>query len=243
MKALLFLILVFCVSLGANAQKLTTDYIALTVPQHYASEIWYLDKDTTVKWLFVDSVKHDKTLLKSFPNLVSNVTIYSVTLGGKLSVWGIGVSAKNSNYQVIYDFSQTQTIAWEDTIKTERYTIERFQSILVGVGVRMVAKVSTKTAGINLASPFSLAMDYEKIQGTLEVRVTGVTSPKINELIPTTSDLSPSSISNALQAVATIKSHLYDDDVIISPQFIAYYKRDSTITAPQTETKLNSQKK
>ncbi|MEM6765224.1 MAG: hypothetical protein AAF655_09870 [Bacteroidota bacterium] len=56
----------------------------------------------------------------------------------------------------------------------------------------------------------------------MEVRVIGINSQKISELIPTTADLSPSSISNALQAVASIKSHMHDKDVIIYPHIIAY---------------------
>ena len=93
----------------------------------------------------------------------------------------------------------------------------------------MVAKIKTKKVGINLSSPFDLVANFEKIEGSLEVRVSGIGSQKINNLIPTTSDLSPSSISSALQSVATIKSHIYDTETIITPQILAYSIRDKEI--------------
>lgn len=222
MKNLIFLLLLTLTGLHSNAQVFfTTDYIALTVPQHYDGTIWHINNDTIPELKDVSELKNNYELLRSFPNSVSNVTVYKVTTDGELKFAGIGISGKNEVYQVIYDFSQTQTVVWKDN-GTDK-------SVLVGVGVRMVAKVKTKKAGINLSSPFSLVANTEKVEGSLEVRVTGISSRKINELIPTTTDLSPSSISVALQAVATIKSHIHDKETIITPQYLAYNKLDTTI--------------
>lgn len=218
----LFLLTIFS-SLSANAQVFfTSDYIALTVPQHYDGTIWYINNDTIPEVKQVSAIKNNSELLRSFPNSVSNVTVYKVASNGELKFAGIGISGKNEVYQVIYDFSQTQTVVWDNDNGVE-------ESVLVGVGVRMVAKVKTKKAGINLSSPFSLVANTEKVEGSLEVRVTGISSRKINELIPTTTDLSPSSISVALQAVATIKSHIHDKETIITPQYLAYNKIDKTV--------------
>ncbi len=205
--------------LSVNAQEFTSDYIALTVPVHYKGEIWYINDSLTQEIRNIKDLKHDYKLLNSFPNTVSNVTIYQLTAEGELKFAGFGMSGKNEVYQVIYDFSQTQTINWVDELGKSK-------SVLIGIGVRMVAKVKTKKANINLASPMSLAANIDKIEGSLEVRVTGISSKKINELIPTTTDLSPSSISTALQAVATIKSHIYDGTTIITPQYLAYSNPD-----------------
>ncbi len=120
-------------------------------------------------------------------------------------------------YEVFYDFTQTQTII-------ELQDGKPVKSALIGIGVRMVAKVRTKKKGINLTNPFSLSANAKKIQGSLEVRVIGIGSKKINDLIPTTTDLSTASISVALQSVASIKSHIYDTETIVIPQYIAYSK-------------------
>ncbi|WP_440066283.1 hypothetical protein [Tenacibaculum discolor] len=213
-----------------NAQNFTSDYTALTTPQQYDGQIYYVENDKTVSVKDIRDLTHDKTLLNSFSNIVSNVTVYQMNAKGELSVLGVGISGKNETYQVIYDFSQTQTLISDSE--------SNYESILVGVGVRMVAKIKTKKAGINLASPFSLVADIEKIEGSLEVRVSGIGSQKINSLIPTTSDLSPASISNALQAVATIKSHIYDTETIINPQILAYSMRDQKLNSQANKQKI-----
>lgn len=206
----------------------TSDYIALTVPQQFYGTIYYINDSLEQVIKDVKKCKCDNSLLRSFPNIVSNVTVYAMQKDGQLTISGVGISAKNEVYQVIYDFSQTQTLVEENK--------QYINSALIGIGVRMVAKVKTKKAGINLSSPFSLVANSGKVEGSLEVRVTGISSPTINGLIPTTTDLSPSSISIALQAVATIKSHIYDRETIIIPQYLAYNKRDTSDINPQIES-------
>lgn len=219
-----FFAISFISILNAQVEVFTSDYIALTVPQHFFGEFYHVGDDLILSVKDVGEVKRDHTLLRSFPNIVSNVTVYEVEQNGDLKVLGVGVSGKNKTYQVIYDYSQTQTIVWE------KGNGNPSESVLIGIGVRMVAKVKTKKSGINLSSPFTLTADTRKVEGSLEVRVSGISSPKINGLIPTTTDLSPSSISVALQAVATIKSHIHDKDAIIVPQFIAYNRLDTTVS-------------
>ncbi len=226
---LLGLILVFALN-TLNAQDFISDYIALTTPQQYDGEIYYVENDKTASIKDIRDLTHDKTLLNSFSNLVSNVTVYEMNTDGNLKVLGVGISGKSKNYQVIYDFSQTQTLLSDD---------DNVESILVGVGVRMVAKIKTKKAGINLSSLFGLVANIEKIEGSLEVRVSGIGSQKINDLIPTTADLSPSSISTALQSVATIKSHIYDVETIITPQILAYSIRDKKLNSSASKQKIN----
>ena len=97
---------------------------------------------------------HDTSLLRSFPNLVSNVTIYESNSKGELSV-KVGLSKKKTSYEVIYDFTQSQTIVDSSTGNET--------SLLVGVGVRMVAKLRTDKAGLNLGSLIGLVADLDKV--------------------------------------------------------------------------------
>ena len=196
--------LLFISNLFSQNEIITSDYIAVTVPEQYDGEIFFLNDDDKIEVEDIRKLRHDSSLLNSFPNLVSNVTVYKVNEEGELSFSGIGISGKNELYEVIYDFTQTQTINTTESLVTN--------SILVGVGVRMIAKIKTRKAGINLNSLFSLVAEKSKVEGSLEVRVNGVSSQKISSIIPTTTDLSPASISTALQAVATIKSHIYSGE-------------------------------
>lgn len=84
----------------------------------------------------------------------------------------------------------------------------------------MTATVTTKKKGIDLSDPLLLSAQRESVNGTLEIQVIGLNSPKISSLIPTTTDLSTSSISAAIQSIGTIRSHLHDSQTIINPQLI-----------------------
>lgn len=217
---LIFTILVFSLNL-LSAQNFTSDYIALTTPHQYDDAFYYLNDNKKIEIRNIREVMHDTSLLNSFTNIVSNVTVYKINEKGELNLAKIGISRKNETCQVIYDFSQTQTITAQES--------ENIESLLVGVGVRMVAKVKTKKKGINSTSLFGLTANLNKIEGSLEVRVSGIGSKRINDIIPTTADLSSSSISTALQAVATIKSHIYYEGTIITPQILAYSKADKKV--------------
>jgi hypothetical protein len=190
----------------------TSTLVSLPVPQHFDGDINYLDKTGIIANKSVTAIKHDNTILPSFPNSVSSVTAYKIEDDGSLNYMGNAVSEKNSEYEVIYDYTLTQSILVDDS-----------SFALVGVSVRMVAKVKTKVSGINLASieGLGVAVDHKKVSGSLEVRVNGISSERINAQIPVTTDLSPASISNALQSVAIIKSHIYDDETKITPLFLA----------------------
>lgn len=221
MKAIPFAILLLStitINGQTNANLLSTNFISLAIPQDYQGLISYLDSNNFIVQRKVTDVKHDNSILSSFPNLVSSVTLYQVDENGTLSLLGNSLTAKNSSYVVIYDYTQTQTIHLIDSADKVNYYA------LVGISVRMVARVNSKSAGINLANLFGLgvAANANKITGSLEVRANGINSSQINGVIPVTTDLSPSSIANALQAVATIKSHIYDDSTKITPQFLAF---------------------
>lgn len=213
----------------------TSTLISLPVPQHFDGKINYLDQNSKISIQDIGAVTHDNSLLLSFPNVVSSVTIYQVDQSGSLSLFGNSLSAKNSVYEVIYDYTQTQSIE-----------LDNHTFVLVGISVRMVAKVQTKSQGINLSSieGLGIAATNNKISGSLEVRSVGISWDKLNTSIPVTTDLSPASISNALQTVATIKSHIYDSDVKITPQFLAVSQgvQDSSSNAAGTAAQSNYDK-
>ncbi|MFZ4929587.1 hypothetical protein [Chryseobacterium sp. Mn2064] len=217
LTAALLLMITFC--WGQTVHDLfATNFISFTVPQSYEGQISYLNSNDLIEKKSVHDVKHDRTLLPSFPNLVSNVTLYEENGNGVLSLIGNSLSVNNKSYTVIYDYTQTQTILINDASTNVNYYA------LIGISVRMVAKIVSKSSGINLANLYglSLAADKKKIAGSLEVRVNGISSQQINALVPVTTDLSSSSIANALQAFATVKSHIYDAETKITPQFLAF---------------------
>jgi len=214
-----FLLLAGASTAQALSDFKTTNFISLTVPVNFIGQFKYLGPANTVQQLNVTTVPHDATILGSFPNVVSSVTVYQVENDGGLTILGNTLSARSTTYEVIYDFVQTQTLQLVDSDDSRTVYFA-----LIGISVRMVARIKARSAGINLTSLSSLgiAASRKKVCGTLEVRANGIGSQKINALIPVTSDLSPASIETALQSVATIKSHIYDADTKITPQFLAF---------------------
>lgn len=201
----------FCMHAQDNINNFRTcTIISLPVPQNYDGQIKYIGSDDLVYYKKVNEVKHDFSLMSSFPNMASNVSVYKVADDGSLVFMGNALSQKGSVYEVIYDFSQSQTIKVDDTT-----------FIMVGAGVRMVAKIKTMESGLNLTNleGLGLAANRKKVTGSLEVRSSSISSAKIQ--IPATTDLSSSSISAALQTVATIKTCLGDKDTKITPEILA----------------------
>ncbi len=74
-----------------------SDFIGLTIPQHYSGQFEYYDSSTRQLVVKENSeVKHDHTLLASFPNIVSSVTVYQVDKDGGLKIFGAGISASDA---------------------------------------------------------------------------------------------------------------------------------------------------
>lgn len=195
----------------------TSDFIAVTVPTIYTKGIMYLDpNDDKLKPKKIQDIPLDSSFLNSLTDITSSVTIYESDTEGSLTLLGNNATLKKSHYIIIYNFSQSQTVKKKvpninDSIKES-----------IGVAVRMIAQVKVKKKGINISDIFKLGVSasQEKIEGILAVRAIGISSQKVNQAIPTPSDLSPASIATALQSVATIKSHIYDKETKIVPYLI-----------------------
>lgn len=110
------------------------------------------------------------------------------------------------------------------------YIIYRVQQVkdlgvgLVGVGMRVRAKIKTNTAGLKLGGFLSLALEAQlhHLSGELQVDVIGLSSKDIVQIFPAmTTEISPTSIAQVMQALAAIKSKIYDPGVTITPHLLA----------------------
>ena len=94
----------------------------------------------------------------------------------------------------------------------------------VGVGVRMIASVTALKGSVDLSSPFGLgaAGQANQISGGLLVQTLGASGEAISPLIPIPSELNVTTIQNAIMALATVKSKMYETaNVMLSPQIVA----------------------
>ena len=133
---------------------------------------------------------------------------------GKLSYLSNSVALAKGSYTVISDYIL--------------YRVERVEGAgvgLVGIGMRVRARVRTTKAGLNLGGLFSLALEAQAnhLSGELEVDVIGLSSNAIIQIFPAMSaDISPQSISQVMQALAAIKAKIADPDAEITPFLLAF---------------------
>ena len=95
--------------------------------------------------------------------------------------------------------------------------------VRVGVGVRIVADISTTKADIDLGSIFAIAFAAKAgyLKGQIEVLKIGMDSPSFSLVLPPPTEINDTSLQNALQAVASIRAKLYDSDTKLTPHILA----------------------
>lgn len=149
-------------------------------------------------------------VLSLFPNETSRVHIEEINASGSLSYGVASVSGKNKIYHVTVDYLKYRT----DSLKSVVY--------VSGVGLRLVAKIKTFSAGIDLSSLFALgaAASAKRASGELEFESIGISGKQITPLVPVPTNLSIESVTAAMQALAAIKAKIYEagGDVKIWPQ-------------------------
>lgn len=153
------------------------------------------------------------------------VSIGQVNAEGGISYLPITISAKHSSYKVTMDYMKFATLPQADEIGN----FIGFNR--VGVGLRLVSLLTTSEAGINIGdlSSIGLAAKAGKVKGTLMIEVVGIKSKEVTTLLPLPSEINQTTIQNAMQALATIKSKIYDTDTKLYPQVMAIKPDSSTV--------------
>jgi hypothetical protein len=145
------------------------------------------------------------------------VSIGKVNNEGGISYLPVTISAKNSIYKVTMDYMKFATLGQKndegDFIGYKR----------IGVGLRLISEITTFEAGINIGdlSSIGAAAKANKLNGTLMIEVIGIKSKDVTTILPLPSEINQSTIQNAMQALATIKSKIYDLETKLYPQVMA----------------------
>ncbi|MGA8853355.1 MAG: hypothetical protein WB492_04180 [Christiangramia sp.] len=145
------------------------------------------------------------------------VSIGQITSEGKIAYIPFAMSRKNTSYKVTMDYMKYATLGQED----EQNNFIGYKR--VGVGLRLISLITTAEAGINISDLYSigLAAKAGKLSGTLMIEVIGIKSKDVTTLLPLPSEINQTTIQNAMQALATIKSKIYDEETKLYPQVMA----------------------
>ena len=152
--------------------------------------------------------------LFSFPNEAVQVRVLQFNAAGNVSAPIVGLSAAGGTYQVIVDYAKYRTDR-----DSESYI---YQS---GIGIRIRANIVTFEANLDVSSLFGIAFHAEsnRLSGTLRFETIGISGRHTTAMIPLPSEISITSVQNAMQAASVIKASLYDPaETQIYPQVFAY---------------------
>src|SRR5262249_53315984 len=104
------------------------------------------------------------------------------------------------------------------------YSIEHHIPVYIGVGLRIQATVVVLTKEVNLTGLYAigLAAAENRVAGSLTIQTLGISGEAISTAIPFPDQVNLSTIQAAMQAMATIKSKLYDPTTTAKPQIMGF---------------------
>jgi hypothetical protein len=218
MKQLLTLFLIF-ISVGCAV--MTPLQIADTQYRNYKPiepipvknvEVYTSNGFVTKPWASLT----DSAIRDLLPNQSAQIAMRTNDLTGKVNYLTASITGQVGTYEVIMDYMKYRI---EDVYAQN----EVVGSGRIGIGLRVNAKVITNKANLNLSSLTNLGLEASNnhLTGLLSIDIIGIDSKDITNYIPLTAKLDETSIQSALQAIATIKSKIWDKNVKITPQLIA----------------------
>lgn len=184
-------------------------------PIEYMEEIAIVENNNIVHKCALKLSKEE--ILRFLSNETVLVSVAEYTADGGLGYGPVNFSTKGSNYRITMDYMKFATLR-EITEERELLGYKR-----VGVGLRIIANVTSLESGINLGDLFSigLAAKANKITGNLMLEVIGIKSKDVTSVLPLPSEINQSTIQSAMQAMATIKSKIYEQGTELYPQVMA----------------------
>jgi len=161
-------------------------------------------------------------ILELFPDETVRLAIGQFDTSGNLSYGVAKAGYVGNRYSVVLDYIKSDTLSLPaiDSVTTARQV-----PIYVGIGLRLTANLIVNSGSVDLANLIAIgaAAQAKQLSGTLVIQTLGISGESISSAIPIPSEISESSIQNALVAIGTIKSKIYDDKISISPRVIGIY--------------------
>jgi hypothetical protein len=197
------------------------------------SKVIAFDTETkNEKEVFWQSLPDAESIRRLLPLQTAQFAVRKTDVSGQVTYLVSSLSAERGSYEVIMDYMKyrVQDVFGEDG--------DYIGNARVGVGLRIKALVITNKANLNLGSitAIGLQADLGHLSGGISVDVVGIDSEAVTNLIPLTSKIDETAIQSALQALASIKSKLWEDDTTITPHIIAIRQ-----SKPDQEAKIRKQ--
>ncbi len=183
------------------------------------------------------SYEFNKALLRDLDTETVRIALTTLEGNVALDAGVVGTSVKGNSYVLIVDYIKYITSSKE--IDTEyTYTNARGQDvtkhfvgtipIYTGIGLRIRAEFKALQSDLNISGlpAIAVAASSEGITGRLTVQTLGISGQEVTGLMPLISDISITSIQNAVQAVAAIKAKIYEESTTVYPKIVGFESPD-----------------
>jgi len=169
------------------------------------------------KRFFWQSLPDAKSTRRLLPLQTAQFAVRKTDVSGQVTYLVSSLSGERGSYEVIMDYMKYRV---EDAYGANGDCIGNAR---VGVGLRIKALVVTNKANLNFGSITAIGLQASlgHLSGGISVDVVGIDSEAVTNLIPLTSEIDETAIQSALQALASIKSKLWEDDTTITPHVVA----------------------
>lgn len=170
------------------------------------------NKYVSVSWDSLPNANRKRALL---PIQSAQVSVSNQKVDGNLGYLDGSVSGEAGSYLVVMDYMKYRV----EDVYHEGVLLG---SGRIGVGLRIKADVTTSKSNLNLGSIVNIGIEAsnDNLKGTISVDIIGIDSKDVTNLIPLNSDINETSIQAALQALASIKSKVWEVDNI-TPHLLA----------------------
>ena len=171
-------------------------------------------KMVDVFWASCEEANEIRSLL---PLQCAQIAIQEVSTSGAVKYLTDTVAAKTGTYTVIMDYMKYRV---DDVLTDDGRYIGNGRT---GVGLRIKATVHTNQANLNLASLMAIGLEAERknLSGSMCIDIIGIDSADVTNLVPLTSEIDQTAIQAALQALASIKTKVFDDATRLTPHLVA----------------------
>lgn len=209
--------------------KTTYLYQPLNPTTIWYGEVSQSDKQSGMNTPNWQSVDFKNALLRDLDTETVRISLDSLDLSSKLNASVVGTSVQGKTYVLIVDYIKYASSSRKVAIKYDdsNNIAQEFKGhipLYSGIGLRIRAEFMAHKSGLNISGlpAISIAASSGGISGRVTVSTLGITGPQITPLMPIISDISVTSIQNAVQAIGAIKSKIYEDDTVIAPKIIGY---------------------
>lgn len=155
---------------------------------------------------------------KLLTNISTNVSMSDESASGSVATF---FSANHSKKKYVIDFMKWRGEPLTDT------NGKHIGWARVGAGLRLIVDIK-KDDGSASGNLFALAASVKagKVDGSISTELIGVDAPEFTQAMPFTIDLSEGNIQKVVEALAVVKTKLYDKNTLLKPNLIARIECD-----------------